>query len=357
MRKRFSARPSLEVLEDRWAPATIAFINGLLQITGQTNTLTITQNANNSFQVQDGAGSILTFKGVSSIIASTPNGSSTVNVNLGALTYTGSLQLKTGNGNNTINLGLGAAAILGNVTILNGLGTQIENIGGNSSGTGGGFGALTIGGNLQIVNTGTPPGIGTGFTPPTPGDQAYFGNSNASLNVKGNVTLTGVNTIRLDNDVVQTFGGDFTASLGANTGFLYMDQEVFTAPGVPPTTTIAGNLSLTGGNDTDFFNFGALTIGKNVTMNYGNSPANSVQGGNFTAVTPLTPGVTRVNGNFTYTGGVSIDQMDLGGSIIGGNATLTLGSLLVGTNSPLQVNEWGWRLRLGLVTPRSSAAT
>ena len=86
MLKKLFTRPKLEVLEDRWVPATISYYNGLLSITGQTNLLAITQTATpNTFTVKDGTtGSTTTYSDVSNILASTPNnGGSTVNVNLG----------------------------------------------------------------------------------------------------------------------------------------------------------------------------------------------------------------------------------------------------------------------------------
>ncbi len=183
MRKRSYSRPTLEVLEDRWVPATYSFYNGTLAITGQTHNMTIVQSnvTANTFTITDGGSR--TFSGVSNIIATTPNGNDTVTVDLNGNTYTGALTIKTGNGNSTVNLGAAAGGtILGNVAILGSPGNQTLNV--DSAGTA----PLTLGGNLQVTDS-----AGT--------NSAIFGSSSTAasipLTVRGNVSLTGVNFVTL----------------------------------------------------------------------------------------------------------------------------------------------------------------
>src|SRR5690242_1956483 len=103
----------LEALEDRWVPATVRFINGTLFIsnplvTGGSASLTVTQTANNTFQVKDGATTLGTYAGVGNINITGSNAKDNVTVNLATFVYGGNLFVNTGNGNDTVVLTGGA---------------------------------------------------------------------------------------------------------------------------------------------------------------------------------------------------------------------------------------------------------
>jgi hypothetical protein len=62
VRKKTQFRPSLELLENRWVPATVQFFSGVLSISNQNTSpastgLLLTQTAANTFKVTDNGSS------------------------------------------------------------------------------------------------------------------------------------------------------------------------------------------------------------------------------------------------------------------------------------------------------------
>ncbi len=291
--------PSLEQLEDRWAPATVRFISGTLYISNPTvvsgtSNVTVTQMAANTFKVMDGASSNGTFAGVSNITYSGSNAADRFTVNLNGLTYTGSLLANAGNGNDSVLVGNGN--MRGNLQVLPGYGNDSVDLGGS-------LGGLTVGGTTQVNDS-------------AGNDSITFGNGSTASNFQGTVSMTGMNVIRLANGAADTFGGDLTAS--TITESVPLDFET---SATATAVTVNGNLQLTGGSNDDTVVDSALVVNKSVNINLGGSLTSL---GNFVSEQIGSPPL-QVSGSFTYTGGSGFDEPILSGNSVGGTMSLTLG--------------------------------
>jgi len=350
MRKRLSTRPTLEVLEDRWVPATYSFYNGTLSITGQTNSLAITQSAANKFQIKDGTGATVTYSGVSNILATTPNGNDTVTVDLGGLTYTGALTIKTGNGNSTVNLGAASGgAILGNVLVSSGFGTEMLNV--DTAGTA----TMTLGGNLQVVDQNSLSTVNFGTA-------AVTTPSGIPLTIKGSVSLTGVDNVFFNSNQNDQFLGTFTATTASSAVPITFEQVAPGPIGGPPFTTGLGALTfgkavqVTGGNGPSTVLFGAATFNGNLTVTTGSNgftdPFAGVLRVSLTAFALSDYGnglgtvfTTTVNGNVTFNNGSGAVLASYQATVINGNLNLNLGT----SNTRLQLDQINSPTQLGVI--------
>ncbi len=378
MRKQKDRRPTLEVLEDRFVPATLHFVNGILSITGTVpaGTLTITQNATtaNSFAVQETGSSSFGFTGVSQILATTPtsspNASSpngyTVNFNLNGNTYTGSFTLKQGSGFNLVNFGegnstttagtTGGGTMNGNLTIIQGSGQNRVNIDtSNNQAASAGQSSVTIGGNVVIEEGGINNMVLLGS------NSSVSVNADNRLTVKGSMTLTGADTVTFNsNSGVQggIIGDQFLGGVTATTGSTFAPiifQQATPAPASGPpftahigTLTFGKNVTVTGGNGFSLFEFGAATFNGNVDFNAGtNTAANPYGLLPPTALTATdlilsaytngagTVFTTTINGNLTFNnvGGSAVVSGQA--MVLNGNMTLNLGT----TNTKLVLDQ------------------
>jgi hypothetical protein len=303
--------PSLELLEGRWVPATVSFINGTLFISNPTVPATtgvvLTQTAANRFSVADNGHALGTYAGVGNINYTGSNASDKFTVNLGAFTYTGSLFANSGNGNDTISVTGAGGAIRGNLTLLPGLGNDFVSLN-NAAGSG----AFTVGGTTQVIDSGG-------------NDTINLGNASAVSDFLGNVSLSGMNNVTLGFGQPDTFGGDLSATVAGEAVPLFFQTKTVTGPAV----TINGSLQLTGGAGNDTVVDSDLAVNRDVTIDLAGAPNDPLNSNLVSTAadpatgTPATP--LRVNGNFSYTGGSGVDELILSGYQVGGSMTLNLG--------------------------------
>jgi hypothetical protein len=302
MKQKNSAPLYLEPLEDRWVPATVRFVAGSLYvsnplITGGTASLTLTQTANNTWQVKDGNAVLGTYAGVGNLSVTGSNAADKITVDLQTFTSGGNLLINSGNGNDTVALKAAGGSLRGSVTMLTGYGNDSVSM--NNTGTG-----ITIGGAVQISDL-------------AGNDTVSFGNAAGVSKFLGNVTLTGMNAIRLAFGQADVFGGNFTASLGNDAVPLDLETNK-----VPTSVTIDGSLLISGGAGDDSVFYSSMSVNGDVNINLGESQTAS---GNFVSEFAGFP-LLQVGGNYTYTGGSGVDEVVLSGATIGGNASLNLGS-------------------------------
>ncbi len=312
----------LEQLEDRMVPASIYYDGSNLTISNPVSTpLQVTQNPSGTFTVTDGSSNNGTYR-VSGSITINPSShliqvAVTLNNSSGSGTLPGSLTINGGNGNDTfaVNGTVGTEFIGGNLAINDGNGNQLTNIGtsaglrvggttnlygnyGNDTlNLGGGVGADTFSGNLNIHATQTIP----------------IGN----LNQAGFYTIKGGLTI----DNVLKSGAAKIMSLGLGS--------------FPTGVTVPGTLRLANTNS-DTVSLGSDTVGA-LSINFGLNSS--------VTLTTSTTG-TSVKGNAAIAlGGTSTISID-GNAVINANSTagngltLTMGAGInsYDLNNPFTVN-------------------
>jgi hypothetical protein len=274
----------LEMLEDRWVPATVRFINGNLfvsnpAITAGKSTLTLTQSTPNSWTVKDGGSSLGTYAGVGNLFINGSNAQDSITVNTNALTYSGNLFVNTLNGNDTTSV-TGGGVIAGNVNILTGLGNDTVSITGQVSGS------------TQVTNS-------------SGGSESYtLGNGTSKF--LGDVTLIGGSKVSVGTGA-DTFAGNVTVnSININT-------PVSVTTGGAATAVIGKNLTITLGSGADTVTLGTGTVNGNVAVTFGS--------GNDTF---NNSGSATIGGNFSLQAGSGNDSVNLGATTISGNASLNM---------------------------------
>jgi hypothetical protein len=304
----------LEALEDRWVPATVRLISGSLfvsnpLITAGSSSLTLTQKAANSWQVVDGSATLGTYSGVGNLFIFGGNAKTTETVNLNTFTYGGNLFVNNGNGNDTVALSNGAGGnLLGNVTVLNGFGN--DSVGINSATAN----AMTIGGNVLVTDR-------------SGNDSFTFGNGGGVTTLGGNLTLSGIANIQLDQGKNDVVGGTVNVSPGTNLGgHLSLEQGLISGSEV---LTVGGNFNIASGPlSADVFLRG-MNLGGNLNLQLGNGvgpdPAFG-QPGNFFGLSSSPSTVTVINGDLNYTSGSGADTLDLGSGVVNGNMGINVGN-------------------------------
>jgi hypothetical protein len=313
MRTRRRARLQVERLESRWVPATVQFVSGFLFIRPSTGeaalNLAVTQTAPNTFSVKDGASTLGTYAGVASLNITGGNGADTVTVDLNGLAYTGSLTASTGNGNDTINLTNGsgtAASIGGNVTLLTGDGNDSVSI--DAAGN-----ALTIGGTVQLTDT-------------AGSDSLTFGNTAGGVtHIGGDVSAFGYDDVRLSQGQNDVYGGNVAINLGSNPapGSIAFREGSF-SPFLADVVTVSKSLTITASKGDETIALSGVNIGENLGVSLGDS----VGTGNLVVMSNnlVTPTVTTVGGNATFTGGQGKNVFRIGGATYNGNVSANVGT-------------------------------
>jgi hypothetical protein len=274
-------RLDLEILEERWLPATVRDVVGDLIITNPQGALTVTVTGTaGQVIVSDSSGST-TYSHVNVLISITgTQGNDSITFQGGA-GFKGNVLINSLDGNDFISV---TGPIGGSLTLLSGAGNTTTDLSGTIGGTltyhhGSGpnllhiVGATTVGGGASIS------GLGTLLR-------------SASFTVNGNIGLSGNPTSGIP-------------LLGTDVGNL----------------TINGNLYLTGGRGPASFTVtGLLQIKGNLGINFilassGLLNLNGVQPGSF------------IGGDLVYAGGAGSDTVLLGTNLtVGGDALLNLGS-------------------------------
>ncbi len=267
----------LEVLEDRWVPATVRFISGSLfvsnpLITGGSASLTLKQTAANTFQVLDGSANVGTYSGLSNLYVTGSNAKDTITVNLNGNAYTGNLFVSSGNGNDTValaNSGAAAGTVAGNVNVLTGLGDDSVGINSGSS-------TIAVGGAVQVNSQ-------------QGNDTFTLGNGNGATTVGGDLMVAGFANVTLGAGQSDSVGGNLTIQSAA--------VATSNALTLADNFTVGKNLTYTGGNGANTVNLFGFTVEGDAVFNLG-AGSNSI--------------VTPIFNNKPYT--------------IGGNLTITAGS-------------------------------
>lgn len=284
-------RPRLEMLEDRWVPATVHDVVGDLLISAQSGPLTVTVSATVPGQVavHDNGGTV-TYSDVGNLIEITgSNLADTITFSGNATDYAGNVLISSGNGADvvTLNGGAGTTITNGSVTVVSGLGNDTLNLNGS------------IGGSLVYDSTyGNDTVVTTGAT-----------------TVGGNATLTQLQNLTLTNAL--TVKGSLTLT-NISAGFP-LDVTGAGALSVGTASDVLQSLSVTGGAGADkFVPTGIVTVTGNATFSFTQSVGAS-------ALT-LAAG-SSVGGNLSYNGGNGADTVTLAATdAFAGNVTLNMGN-------------------------------
>jgi hypothetical protein len=344
MRTKNSFRPRLEMLEDRWVPANVHFINGGLYISPSSGeaglNLTATQSSANHFTLKDGAATLGTFGPVSNLYITGGNGADTITVNLNALTYTGNLLFNTGNGNDSVAVSNGS--LLGNLTGLTGAGNDTVSLGGAAAFNVGGTTQLTdtLGSNTLVVGGAAASSFGGDFNA-TGYNLVTLGNAASTTTFNGNITINdgfigiganiAVNKVTANKslNISTGSGADTITFAGANT--VNGSTSVNTGAGndsvsFTGTASLNGNVSVTmgDGNDSIAATAGTIAVGGNLSLTLGN--------GNDTI--SVTPATNTVAGDLSVTLGSGADSVTVDATVSGsmswnlgnGNDTVTIGN-------------------------------
>lgn len=286
MRGKHAFRPSLEALEDRWAPATLRLIGGNLYISNPTGALVVETNASpGRIDVTDN-GQLISLGGIGGLISITgTNKNDAVTFRANARPFAGSVLFNTGNANDTVALQATApGGIGGNVTVLPGLGADTTAI----------SAAARVGGSLRVVDTS--------------GINSFI--NVAGLTTGGDLSVSGVTAFV--STAALTVGGSLAVSStpgASNLGLTFAG-----------TTTIGQDLRITSSAPSTGINLpGTMTVGGDLTLRLG-------QASNLAIGATVT-----VNGNLHYFGGEGTDGVAIAtGFVVAGNARVDLGG---GSNS------------------------
>jgi len=263
MKRKKTTQLSLEILEERWVPASASQNGTTLQITNSSltpATVVITQTAPNSFTVSGSAAG--NFSGITLINYSGSNGVDNVTLNLNSLTYGGSAIFNTGGGNDVVTVTNGT--MQGQLSVFGGLGNDTVNLAST--------GPLTVQSPVSITDTSGTNTLGLAS------GGALVVNNDFSETGFANVTQ-GANPISVD------------GSFAINNGI----------------TTTANSINLAG----------TITVGKNFTLNTATSDDQVTLGANSAG------GALEVDGRLSLGLGAGNDSVTINGGR-GGFVTLNL---------------------------------
>ena len=309
------ARPRLEILEDRTAPAVnILFDGANLTITGDPGTtLTITQNPAD-VTVMDDFGNYGPYAVTGNITASLTNAiaARTITYDLGANTTGGSVAISTGNvlGGNTVAL-TGAGTIGGNFSVTGGNGSESFDLQ-----------EATIRGSVILNLRGADDTVNVGSVNPA--------------TIDGNLTGTGVNSFELfDNSIV---GGHVTLN---TTGEIASATTYFFDGSAGNQSSVGGNVFVSTGVVTGAGTFvfqgriaGNLVAGLNTAPTSNTFTIDSsadvlgsvtIRGGNSSDNVTLAAG-SDVLGNIAMIGGIGSDTLTLNGNVLGSSIIFSGGN-------------------------------
>jgi hypothetical protein len=276
-----SFRPRLEALEQRWVPAAVRDVAGLLLISNPQGALTVTVTSSPGVvNVQDSSGAG-TFTGVGTLISITgTNGNDSIAFR-GGSGFNGNLLINTQNGNDAVSV---TGPVGGYVTILTGVGSDSTSLSGR------------IGSNLT-----------------------YFHRSGANT-----VTITGATTVggEASLSLLGTLAINSSLTVGGN-----LSISGNPTSGTPLNVHGAGNLTVnkslyvTGSNGANSFSLtGVLKVTGNAIFNF------YAAGGGSLNLSGVAPG-SFIGGSLHYSGGAGGDSLSLGDNLtVGGDAILFLGN-------------------------------
>jgi hypothetical protein len=288
------ARPALERLEGRYAPASVRAVAGNLLITNPVGPLTVSVLAAGVVNVADSATNA-TFSGVGNLISvQGTNLADRVTLRSNVVSFPGTVVVATFNGNDVVDL---SGRFGGNVTVVTGLG------------------------NDAVVSTGAAVRVGGTFTAADTAGVNTWQLNGRSWTVGRDLTFYGLSAFSMGAGSTLRVGG--FASLTAIQPVASSMSLVFNGA----LTFVGKTMSITGGSVSNLTSITSqLTVGGNLFVSQRGGAANTFN------LTPAAGG-TGVNGNLFYTGGTGADAVVVGvNAAVGGNASFDLGN---GTNSLL----------------------
>jgi hypothetical protein len=290
----------LEQLTDRCVPATVSFVGHNLIVSNPTvdagaTTIQIAQVKTNEFLVQDDGVAIGDFVDVKSLRVIGGDAKDFVSFDLDGFAFGGSITVSTGKGEDSVYVeGDSGGGINKNVSIDTGADDDIVGI--NS------FGSILVLGRVTVNDS-------------SGNDHINLGNSAAATVVLGDVSLKGMNTIRLAFGQPDIYR-NFAATVAGDTSSLDF-ETVFSTTAI----NILGNLSLAGGPNDDHVLDSSIRVTGNASINL--AGAATLNGNLLNAIQGAPP--LHVYKNFAYTGGDGNDQVLMLGNIIDRNALVVLG--------------------------------
>lgn len=332
----------LEGLTERIVPAvSIRTVDGDLVISGIANTvagkqhLEITVTGNDQINIVDGTTSRGKYAVTGDLILNLSNRADEVTIDFtGAFTLSGGITANLNNGNDSLEIsnltGAADATIAGDITVDGGNGSDTFTITNSSklnttlsiSGAvtfNGGAGVDTMNANTTTLGASTAAQV-------------------AALAIGDGMVMTRVNIFNVGTGGNAT-GGDYTTPVTIDGNLIFnasIDKLVGNTVTMGNTTnsvTVAGALTLTGGQGTDTVTWENVNVVDvipaedtvlEVSVNLG-------LGANKLALTTTQIGISGTDADFSFTGGTGNDTVDLtgGGNSISGTVTVTLGN---GTN-------------------------
>jgi hypothetical protein len=274
-------RLGVERLEDRWLPANVRDVAGILLVTNPQGPLTVTVSANAGQVIVADSSGTGTFGNVGALVSITgTNGADSITFQGGA-GFRGNVIINSLSGDDTINV---SGPIGGNLTLLSGMGNTTTNL------------SSTIGGALTY----------------------HHGSGPNTLHVVGATTVSKGASLSGLGSLVRsapfTVNGSFAISGNPNTGTPLLGTDV-------GNLTVNGSLYLTGGRSPSSFTVtGLLQITGNLGINFILSRSGLLD---LHAVKPD----SFIQGDLVYSGGAGSDTVLLGANLaVGGDALLSLGS-------------------------------
>jgi hypothetical protein len=298
-------RLALEQLEERLVPSTNQFANGVLSLTAPLGDLTVTQTANNTFQVADSlSSSSPTFSAVSNILIDSGDGTHNFALALGGNIYNGNLVINLHNGSDSVMINNGS--MRGNTTIATRTGNDTVCLGNT--------GNLSVGGSMQLTNS--------------------SGAASLALAGGGNVSIAGKLSVTAVATVTQ---GAYSLTVGGPTTF--QDAPLWGSSSVKlgGAAFVTAGLSIVGGPVADSVSLSSTTVNgpTAITLGAGQDTFNVT-------------GTNTFNGNFSFVSGPGSDWVYLSaGTTINGSASLSTGTGPLGdtltiaatVNGPLTTNS------------------
>jgi hypothetical protein len=304
-------RPRFDRLEDRTCPAlSIHQFSGLLLVSGvpTSGTVSIQETGPNSFTVQDGSATPVSFTHVTNLSVSLGRGNDTVDINLGGNAFAGSIGASFAGGNNALSIENGTVGVL---TIHGGSGANAITLGDGSS--------------FKVMHDTLVGLAGNASDTVTVASNADF---------VGNLTVANAASVNLDSG---SLVGHSAVFFGARAGTTVVDDAT-----VGGNVVFSGNFFVTSGQDTLQVNG---SVGLNVV--YASSFVNTVGdevdisanvGGNVTISASGVAEAVNVDSGVTIGGILTV-------ALAGGSDTINVadGSTILAAqfflgNGPRQVN-------------------
>jgi hypothetical protein len=278
MRQLAYSRPTLEHLENRWAPTILASVkNGILTVSGaadnSTDTVLVKETSANTFEVDDvtsGGSSTVVASGltdVNSVRLNLTGTSNILSVDLGGNTLAGSLIANLGNTNNSLSVADGT--ISGSLRVRGGSGTDAVTIGSADT-------TLTVahdssvrleslsGDSIKVLS-------GVTFQDDLSGSAA-----STTLN-QGSTVQDSLHVFGGGGDSSVTVNGTVGGNLSVGGGFCHHDQAGSTSLTLGASGSVGGNLYFSGSGASDNLDIAGTITGNAFVRMFGSNNSATVE--------------------------------------------------------------------------------